>query len=84
VDDEVPVILRKREHDWGRADRWRNGGRNVEMGVGRRAGAGTFVFRIGVIDHGASGTNDSYGIMLSDGYFSGQHQLQGGNVTIHK
>ena len=47
-------------------------------------GSGTFVFRIDVIDQGEPGTDDSYGIMLSDGYFSGQHQLQGGNVTIHK
>jgi hypothetical protein len=47
-------------------------------------GSGTFVFRIDVIDQGQPGTNDSYGIMLSDGYFSGQHRLQGGNVTIHK
>jgi len=28
--------------------------------------------------------NDSYGILLSTGYVSGQHQLQGGNVQIHK
>jgi hypothetical protein len=47
-------------------------------------GSGTFVFRIDVMDQGEPGVNDSYGIMLSDGYFSGQQQLQGGNVTIHK
>jgi hypothetical protein len=47
-------------------------------------GSGMFVFRIDVIDQGEPGTNDSYGIMLSDGYFSGQQQLQGGNVKIHK
>jgi hypothetical protein len=47
-------------------------------------GSGTFVFRIDVTDQGEPGTNDSYGIMLSDGYVSGQQQLQGGNVQIHK
>jgi Bacterial Ig-like domain (group 1)/Beta-propeller repeat len=47
-------------------------------------GSGMFVFRIDVMDLGEPGTNDSYGIMLSDGYFSGQKQLQGGNVKIHK
>ncbi|PYQ56242.1 MAG: hypothetical protein DMF58_21195 [Acidobacteria bacterium] len=39
-------------------------------------GFGIYVFRIG--------TNDTYGIILSNGYASGQHQLQAGNVTIHK
>jgi Bacterial Ig-like domain (group 1)/Beta-propeller repeat len=47
-------------------------------------GAGDYVFRIDVTDGGNGGSNDSYGIMLSDGYASGQQQLQGGNVTIHK
>ena len=47
-------------------------------------GSGTFAFRIDVIDMGEPGTNDSYGILMSDGYASGQRQLQGGNVQIHK
>jgi hypothetical protein len=47
-------------------------------------GSGTFVFRIDVTDQGQSGANDTYGIILSNGYVSGQHQLRGGNVTIHK
>jgi hypothetical protein len=47
-------------------------------------GSGEFVFRIDVTDQGEPGTNDSYGIILSDGYASGQQQLQGGNVKIHK
>ena len=47
-------------------------------------GAGTYVFRIDVIDQGEPGKNDSYGIILSDGYASGQQRLQGGNVQIHK
>jgi len=46
-------------------------------------GAGTFVFRIDLSDQGEPGTNDSYGIILSDGYASGQQQLEGGNVQIH-
>jgi hypothetical protein len=33
---------------------------------------------------GTPGTNDTYGIMLDTGYFSGQKPLQGGNVKIHK
>jgi hypothetical protein len=40
--------------------------------------------RIDVTDNGESGTNDSYGIIVSNGYASGQQQLQGGNVKIHK
>jgi hypothetical protein len=47
-------------------------------------GAGDYVFRIDVTDGGNGGSSDSYGIMLSDGYASGQQQLQAGNVTIHK
>jgi protocatechuate 3,4-dioxygenase beta subunit len=47
-------------------------------------GSGTFVFRIDVSDQGEPGTNDSYGIILSDGYASGQQRLQAGNVQIHK
>jgi Big-like domain-containing protein/beta-propeller repeat-containing protein len=47
-------------------------------------GGGDFLFRIDVTDQGEPGTNDSYGIVLSDGYVSGQQQLQGGNVQIHK
>src|SRR5918996_1440081 len=47
-------------------------------------GAGVFIFRIDVTDQSEPGTDDTYGIMLSDGYASGQKQLQGGNVQIHK
>jgi hypothetical protein len=47
-------------------------------------GSGDYVFRIDVTDGGHGGANDSYGIILSDGYVSGQQQLEGGNVTIHK
>lgn len=47
-------------------------------------GSGDFVFRIDVTDQGSGGSGDSYGIMMSDGYASGQRPLEGGNVTIHK
>jgi len=47
-------------------------------------GTGTHVFRIDVTDMGTSGANDSYGIILDTGYVSGQKQLGGGNITIHK
>jgi hypothetical protein len=47
-------------------------------------GSGMHVFRIDVMDMGTPGTNDTYGIMLDTGYASGQKQLQGGNVQIHK
>jgi hypothetical protein len=46
-------------------------------------GSGTYVFRIDVTDQGSPGTNDTYGITLSNGYLSGSHRLSGGNVTIH-
>ena len=47
-------------------------------------GSGDFVFRIDVTDGGSGGSTDSYGILMSDGYVSGQHALGGGNVDIHK
>jgi hypothetical protein len=47
-------------------------------------GGGDFVFRIDVTDGGNGGSTDSYGILMSDGYASGQHLLGGGNVYIHK
>jgi len=47
-------------------------------------GQGMFIFRIDVTDKGSSGANDTYGIMLSNGYVSGQHPLGGGNVNIRR
>src|SRR5436190_1685275 len=47
-------------------------------------GSGDYIFRIDVTDGGNGGSSDSYGIMMSDGYASGQQPLQGGNVNIHK
>jgi protocatechuate 3,4-dioxygenase beta subunit len=54
------------------------------FGTATKNGSGMFFFRIDVIDNGEPGTDDSYGIMMSDLYVSGQKQLQGGNVQIHK
>src|SRR2546422_11509443 len=45
--------------------------------------AGSHVFRIDVTDMSKLGSTDSYGIMLDTGYMSGQHDLGGGQVTIH-
>ena len=41
-------------------------------------------FRIDVTDINEPGSSDTYGIILSNGYSSGQKQLEGGNVQIHK
>ena len=45
-------------------------------------GMGDFVFLITVTDGGNGGSNDTYGIMVSDGYVSGQQPLGGGNINI--
>ena len=45
-------------------------------------GTGDFIFLITVTDGGNGGKNDSYGIIVSDGYISGQEPLQSGNVNI--
>ena len=46
-------------------------------------GAGSFVYRIDVVELGEPGTSDRYRIRLSNGYDSGDQQLEGGNVQIH-
>jgi hypothetical protein len=46
-------------------------------------GAGSFDFRIDVRDLGEPGTADRYRIRLSNGYDSGDQQLEGGNIQIH-
>jgi hypothetical protein len=46
-------------------------------------GAGSFGYEIDVRDNGEPGTNDTYRIRLSNGYDSGEHKLDGGNVQIH-
>jgi Big-like domain-containing protein len=47
-------------------------------------GLNPWTFRIDVTDMGSGGSNDSYGIIVNNGYASGQQDLKGGNVTIHK
>lgn len=46
-------------------------------------GAGSFDFRIDVRDLGEPGTSDRYRLRLSNGYDSGDQQLEGGNIQIH-
>jgi hypothetical protein len=46
-------------------------------------GAGSYVYRIDVVDLGEPGTSDRYRIRLSNGYDSGDQELKGGNVQIH-
>ncbi len=46
-------------------------------------GAGSFDFRIDVRDLGEPGSADRYRIRLSNGYDSGDQQLEGGNIQIH-
>ena len=47
-------------------------------------GAGTHLFRIDVVDMGEPGSNDRYGIFVANGYDSGDQQLMGGNIQIHR
>jgi hypothetical protein len=46
-------------------------------------GSGRYAYRIDVEDRGEPGTTDTYWITLSNGYNSGRHPLEGGNITIH-
>jgi len=60
------------------------GGMQAEIyGTATIDGAGTYAFRIQVQDMGERGTSDTYWILLSNGYNSGMHTLDGGNVQIH-
>ena len=47
-------------------------------------GAGQFFFRIQVSDVSQNGKGDRYGILLSNGYYSGDQPLRGGNITIKR
>jgi Bacterial Ig-like domain (group 1) len=51
-------------------------------GQARIDGTGSHYYRIQVVDLGEPGTSDRYGILLDTGYYSGDQQLQGGNVQI--
>ena len=47
-------------------------------------GSGSFVFRIEVSDPDSTNGNDTYWIILDNGYDSGSHPLGGGTIEIHK
>jgi hypothetical protein len=47
-------------------------------------GSGSHFYRIKVRDRGEPGILDTYWIILSNGYDSGDKRLQGGNVQIHR
>lgn len=47
-------------------------------------GVPPWIFRIDLSDRGEPGTDDDYGIIVSNGYASGQQTLKGGNIQIHK
>ena len=45
--------------------------------------SGTFPFRVRVMDSGEPGRDDTYGILVGNGYWSGDERpLEGGNVQI--
>jgi hypothetical protein len=46
-------------------------------------GSGSYTFRIEVTDPDSSSGNDTYWIVLSNGYDSGSHPLGGGTIEIH-
>jgi hypothetical protein len=47
-------------------------------------GSGSYVFRIEISDPDSASGNDTYWIILSNGYDSGSHVLGGGNIEVHK
>jgi hypothetical protein len=53
------------------------------FGMATVDGGGSYVFGIDVKDLGEPGKNDRYHIRLSNGYDSGDQQLDGGNIQIH-
>jgi hypothetical protein len=55
------------------------------FGQGELDGAGSFFFRIRVREAGEPGVGaDVYGILISNGYASGDQTLEGGNVQINQ
>jgi len=52
------------------------------FGTAKIDGSGEYSFRIDVTDSGMATTGDTYGIILSDGYASGQQPLRKGDVKI--
>lgn len=60
------------------------GGKQATMfGEATIDGSGSYRFRIQVEDLSQDGSADTYWILLTNGYSSGRHTLEGGNVTIH-
>jgi len=54
-------------------------------GTGTIDGSGSYAFRIRMTDNQEPGTGfDVYGIIISNGYDSGDKVLEGGNIQIHK
>lgn len=45
---------------------------------------GTYPFRVRVTDSGEPSTADTYGILIGNGYYTGEQPLVGGNIQIHK
>lgn len=45
-------------------------------------GSGTHIFKVELEDNGEPGANDRYRILLTNGYDSGDQQLEGGNIQI--
>jgi hypothetical protein len=61
-----------------------DGTRASIFGLATIDGSGQHAFRIDVRDLGEPGVGrDTYGILLSTGYDSGEQVLQGGNIQIH-
>jgi hypothetical protein len=62
-----------------------DGGEAQIFGEGTVDGNGSFAFRIRVRDEAEPGTGaDVYGIVIGNGYASGDRTLEGGNVQIHR
>lgn len=47
-------------------------------------GSGLYFFRIDLTDRGEPGRQDTYRILLTTGYDSGEHRLRGGNIQIRR
>ncbi len=56
--------------------------RQIE-GIAKVNGQGSFTYTVVVVDNGEPGRNDSFSLVLSNGY-SASGTLKGGNIQIHK
>ena len=57
-------------------------GRATILGRATVNGSGSFAVRLGVVDRGEPGRDDHYSLSLSNGYASGTHRLDGGNIQV--